>query len=90
MARFGDSVQSGGAGEPAYGSTTVGSTLRPRTDPALRPGDWRPHACGKPEVVVQGLPLTGDHPMHPFAIDSSGGLYIDLGSATNACQVRIG
>jgi glucose/arabinose dehydrogenase len=41
---------------------------------------------GIPEVVVSGLPLTGDHPMHPFAIDRDGMLYVDLGSATNACQ----
>ncbi len=43
---------------------------------------------GKPEVVVSELPLTGNHPMHPFAIDADGGLYVDLGSATNACQVK--
>ncbi len=40
------------------------------------------------EVVVSGLPLNGDHPMHPFAIDGSGNIYIDLGSATNSCQVK--
>src|SRR2546423_535760 len=28
-----------------------------------------------------------DHPMHPCAIDSSGQIYIDLGSASNACQL---
>ena len=38
------------------------------------------------ETVVSGLPLTGDHPMHPFAIDTQGNLYVDLGSATNSCQ----
>jgi glucose/arabinose dehydrogenase len=43
---------------------------------------------GAPEVIVSGLPLTGDHPMHPFAIDAQGGLYVNLGSATNACQVQ--
>jgi glucose/arabinose dehydrogenase/mono/diheme cytochrome c family protein len=43
---------------------------------------------GPPEVIVSGLPLTGDHPMHPLAIDAQGGLYVDLGSATNACQVQ--
>jgi len=41
---------------------------------------------GAPEVIVSGFPLTGDHPMHPFAIDAQGNLYVDLGSATNACQ----
>jgi glucose/arabinose dehydrogenase/mono/diheme cytochrome c family protein len=38
------------------------------------------------ETVVSGLPLTGDHPMHPIAIDGQGSLYVDLGSATNSCQ----
>jgi glucose/arabinose dehydrogenase/mono/diheme cytochrome c family protein len=39
-----------------------------------------------PQTVVSGLPLSGDHPMHPFAIDPEGTLYVDLGSATNSCQ----
>jgi glucose/arabinose dehydrogenase len=42
---------------------------------------------GPPDVVLSGLPLTGDHPMHPFVIDRDGQLYVDLGSATNACQL---
>ena len=42
----------------------------------------------QPEIVVSGLPLTGDHPMHPFKIDADGHIYVDLGSATNACQVE--
>jgi glucose/arabinose dehydrogenase/mono/diheme cytochrome c family protein len=41
---------------------------------------------GAPETVVSGLPLSGDHPMHPFAIDHQGNMYVDLGSATNSCQ----
>jgi hypothetical protein len=41
-----------------------------------------------PEVIVSGLPLTGDHPMHPFAIDARGNMYVDLDSATNSCQVK--
>ena len=41
---------------------------------------------GAAETVVSGLPLTGDHPMHPFQIDKRGNLYVDLGSATNSCQ----
>jgi glucose/arabinose dehydrogenase/mono/diheme cytochrome c family protein len=53
---------------------------------ALPPGTIAPTAA--PEVIVSGLPLTGDHPMHPFAIDNQGNLYVDLGSATNSCQVK--
>jgi glucose/arabinose dehydrogenase len=41
---------------------------------------------GAAETVISGLPLTGDHPMHPFQIDGQGHLYVDLGSATNSCQ----
>ncbi len=52
----------------------------------LKEGEIAPSAA--PQVVVSGLPLTGDHPMHPFAIDADGALYVDLGSATNACQVK--
>jgi glucose/arabinose dehydrogenase len=40
----------------------------------------------QPHVIVSGLPLTGDHPMHPFIIDAEGHLFVDLGSATNSCQ----
>ncbi|HET6969952.1 MAG TPA: PQQ-dependent sugar dehydrogenase, partial [Phenylobacterium sp.] len=44
--------------------------------------------AGKPETVVSGLPLGGDHPMHPFVIDTKGAMFIDMGSATNACQPK--
>ena len=37
---------------------------------------------------MSGLPLTGDHPMHPFVIDATGNLFVDLGSATNACEAN--
>jgi glucose/arabinose dehydrogenase len=43
---------------------------------------------GPSQVVVFGLPITGDHPMHPFIIDPQGRLYVDLGAATNSCQLR--
>jgi glucose/arabinose dehydrogenase len=41
-----------------------------------------------PATIVSGLPISGDHPMHPFAIGQAGDLYVDLGSATNSCQVK--
>jgi glucose/arabinose dehydrogenase/mono/diheme cytochrome c family protein len=43
---------------------------------------------GKAEVIVSGLPVSGDHPMHPFAIAADGAMYVDLGTATNSCQRR--
>jgi glucose/arabinose dehydrogenase len=39
-------------------------------------------------TVLSGMPLGGDHPMHPFIIDRAGALYVNMGSATNACDVR--
>jgi glucose/arabinose dehydrogenase/mono/diheme cytochrome c family protein len=89
IARFGDSVQSGGAGGTGirlYNGALYAEANDKILRYALATGSITP--TGKPEVVVQGLPLTGDHPMHPFGIDSSGGLYVDLGSATNACQIK--
>jgi glucose/arabinose dehydrogenase/mono/diheme cytochrome c family protein len=43
---------------------------------------------GKAEIVVSGLPMSGDHPMHPFVIDTAGALYVDVATATNSCQER--
>jgi hypothetical protein len=43
---------------------------------------------GKPEAILSGMPITGDHPMHPFAIDAEGNLFVSMGSATNACEVQ--
>ncbi len=42
----------------------------------------------KLDVILSGLPLTGDHPMHPFIIDPKGNLFVDLGTATNACEEK--
>jgi glucose/arabinose dehydrogenase/mono/diheme cytochrome c family protein len=43
---------------------------------------------GHGETIVSGLPLGGDHPMHPFVIDADGHLYVDVATATNACQLK--
>ncbi|MGH8431937.1 MAG: PQQ-dependent sugar dehydrogenase, partial [Solimonas sp.] len=53
---------------------------------ALLAGEMAPSQ--PPTVVVSGLPLTGEHPMHPFIIDSRSNLFIDIGSITDACQVK--
>jgi glucose/arabinose dehydrogenase/cytochrome c5 len=42
----------------------------------------------KPQVVVTGMPLGGDHPMHPFAINAKGQMFVDMGTATNSCQPK--
>ncbi len=85
--RFGPGVESGNAGGTGialYKGAVYAETNDRIVRYALPAGTIAPSA--PPEVVVSGLPLTGDHPMHPFRIDAQGGLYVDLGSATNACQ----
>jgi glucose/arabinose dehydrogenase/mono/diheme cytochrome c family protein len=88
-ARFGDSVKSGGTGGTGI-ALYDGALYAEANDKilryALQAGSITP--AGVPHVVVDRLPLTGDHPAHPFAIDSSGALFVNSGSATNACQVQ--
>ncbi len=87
--RFGETVASGG-----HGGTGIdlykGAIFAEINDRIVRypleSGEVAPKA--KPETIVSGLPTTGDHPMHPFAIDAKGGLFVDLGSATNACEEK--
>src|SRR6186997_2327712 len=45
-------------------------------------------SSAQPEIIVDGLPGSGEHPMHPFAIDANGNMYIDVATATNSCQVK--
>jgi glucose/arabinose dehydrogenase len=40
------------------------------------------------QTIVSGLPVSGDHPMHSFAIAQSGELYMNSGSPSNSCQVK--
>jgi glucose/arabinose dehydrogenase/mono/diheme cytochrome c family protein len=87
--RFGETVQSGGAGGTGIG-LYKGALFAENNDKILRyaapGGSIAPH--GVPVAVVTGLPLGGDHPMHPFTIAADGSLYIDVATATNACQVQ--
>lgn len=53
---------------------------------ALKDGEITP--TGKPETILSGMPITGDHPMHPFIIDKDGNLFVSMGSATNTCEVK--
>jgi glucose/arabinose dehydrogenase/mono/diheme cytochrome c family protein len=89
IARFGDSVKNGGTGGTGI-ALYKGALYAEAKDKILRyplqAGSITP--SGAPQVVVDRLPLTGDHPAHPFAIDSSGTLFVNSGSATNACQIK--
>jgi glucose/arabinose dehydrogenase/mono/diheme cytochrome c family protein len=89
ISRFGDSVQSGGHGGTGialYKNAIYAESNDKIVRYALPADGSAPRSVA--DVVLSGLPLTGDHPMHPIAIDSSGGLYVDLGTATNACQFK--
>jgi glucose/arabinose dehydrogenase/mono/diheme cytochrome c family protein len=87
--RFGETVQSGGAGGTGIG-LYKGALFAEINDKivrySLRAGSIVPQDPAVP--VVTGLPLGGDHPMHPFAIDGTGSMYVDVATATNACQER--
>jgi glucose/arabinose dehydrogenase/mono/diheme cytochrome c family protein len=87
--RFGETVQSGGKGGTGIG-LYKGALFAEINDKivryALPAGSTVPQ--GSAVTIVSGLPLSGDHPMHPFAIDADGSLYVDVASATNACQAK--
>jgi len=85
--RFGDGVAqgaAGGTGIALYKGAVYAEVNDRIVRYALPAGAIVPN--GPAETVVSGLPLTGDHPMHPFTIDAKGNLFVDLGSATNSCQ----
>ncbi len=89
VVRFGPTMKDGDAGGTgiALYNGALYAEANGRIDRyAFRDGEIVPSQ--EPQAIVSGLPLTGDHPMHPFLIDSQGKLYVDLGSATNSCQRR--
>ena len=85
--RFGETVQTGGAGGTGIG-LYKGALYVEINDKIVRyampAGSIVP--TGPSEVILSGMPLEGNHPMHPFAIDADGWMYVDMGTATNACQ----
>ncbi len=54
---------------------------------AISPDGMSPTSTAS-ETIVGNLPANGDHPMHPFVIDASGNIFMDVGSATNSCQIK--
>src|ERR1700691_1980312 len=86
--RFGDGVaqkSAGGTGIALYKDALYAEVNDRIVRYALPAGALVPGT--KYEVVVSGLPLTGDHPMHPFVIDAKGNLFVDVGTETNACDL---
>jgi glucose/arabinose dehydrogenase/mono/diheme cytochrome c family protein len=87
--RFGETAQTGGAGGTgiALYNGSIYAEINDRiVRYALPAGSIVPQ--GPATTVVTGLPLGGDHPMHPFAITADGSLYVDVGTATNSCQLK--
>src|SRR5271163_4112563 len=87
--RFGETVETGGAGGTGIGLYKDGLFAEINDKIVRYPlsaGSIVPQGPAAP--IVTGMPLTGDHPMHPFKIDSDGSLYIDVATATNACQAQ--
>jgi glucose/arabinose dehydrogenase/mono/diheme cytochrome c family protein len=87
--RFGETMQTGGAGGTGI-ALYHGSLYAEINDRIVRyeipAGSIVP--TGPAVTVVSGLPLGGDHPMHPFTITADGSLYVDVGTATNSCQFK--
>jgi glucose/arabinose dehydrogenase/mono/diheme cytochrome c family protein len=87
--RFGETAQSGGKGGTGIG-IYQGSIYAEINDRIVRyslpEGVLVPP--NPPEIIVSGLPLGGDHPMHPFIISNEGWMYVDVATATNSCQPK--
>jgi glucose/arabinose dehydrogenase/mono/diheme cytochrome c family protein len=87
--RFGETVQTGGHGGTGI-AIYKGAIYAEINDRIVRyslpSGSILP--TGPADTIVSGLPLSGDHPMHPFIIDAEGQMYVDLGAATNSCQAK--
>jgi glucose/arabinose dehydrogenase/cytochrome c553 len=87
--RFGATFQTGGTGGTGIG-IYKGSIYAELNDKIVRYAlpEGVIIANGTPDTIVSGLPLGGDHPMHPFIIDDKGNMYVDVATATNACQLK--
>src|SRR6267154_1754410 len=87
--RFGETVQSGAAGGTGIG-LYKGSIYAEINDRIVRyslpASSIVPSAAA--DTIVSGLPLGGDHPMHPFIINPEGLMYVDVATATNSCQLK--
>lgn len=89
VTRFGETVADGGKGGTgiAIYKDWLFAEINDRIVRfALKAGEAAP--TGPAETVLSGMPITGDHPMHPFIIDANGNLFVSMGSATNTCEVK--
>jgi glucose/arabinose dehydrogenase/mono/diheme cytochrome c family protein len=87
--RFGETVQTGGAG--GTGIDMYKEWLYAEINDRIVRYRMSPDGIvpnGAAETIVSGLPLGGDHPMHPFVISADGTMYVDVATATNSCQEK--
>jgi len=87
--RFGSTSETGSRG--GTGIALLGDALYAEQDSSivryrLTTGELVPK--GAAETIVTGLTTKGGHPMHPIAVDAQGNLFVNMGSATNACQAK--
>jgi glucose/arabinose dehydrogenase/mono/diheme cytochrome c family protein len=87
--RFGETVQSGGAGGTGIGwyKEAIYAESNDRIVRYSLPAGSRVPS-GSADTIVSGLPLGGDHPMHPFIVNAEGAMYVDVATATNSCQLK--
>ena len=87
--RFGETVQTGGAGGTGIGmyNGSIYAEINDRIAQYSIPGD-SVVPRDAPATILSKLPLGGDHPMHPFIIGADGSLYVDIATATNSCQSK--
>jgi glucose/arabinose dehydrogenase/mono/diheme cytochrome c family protein len=85
--RFGETPQTGagGTGIALYKNAIYAEINDRIAKYPLAPGSIVPKP-GDSATILSGLPLTGDHPMHPFLIDGRGQMYVDDATPSNACQ----
>src|SRR5690349_7007591 len=74
--RFGETVETGGHGGTGIGMYK-GSLFAESNDRIVRYSLSADAIVpnGSADTIVSGLPLGGDHPMHPFLIDPEGKMY---------------
>ncbi len=68
-------------GEYLYADVGTAIVRYPKLAGALTP-------LGPPDTVVSGMPYMPGHSARNFAIARDGSLFVNIGSQTNACQVR--
>jgi glucose/arabinose dehydrogenase/mono/diheme cytochrome c family protein len=87
--RFGETVQSGGAGGTGIGmyKDSIYAEINDRIVRYSLPADSIVPR-DPPDTIISGLPLGGDHPMHPFVINGEGSMFVDVATATNSCQLK--